>query len=63
MEKLSVFLFKFNIYKFTHDYKFKYITRVAAMAPQKLKKLATLTTAVVVPDNLTIVPIHIDKIN
>lgn len=36
---------------------------VAARAPQKLKKLATLTTAVVVPDTFTIVPIQIDKIN
>lgn len=45
------------------DYKFKYIILVAAMAPQKLKKLATLTTAVVVPDSFTMVPIQIDKIN
>lgn len=44
-------------------YKSKYIICVAAMAPQKLKKAATLTTAVVVPETLTIVPIHKDKIN
>lgn len=44
-------------------YKSKYIICVAQMAPQKLKKLAVDTTAVVVPDNVTIVPIQIDKMN
>lgn len=36
---------------------------VAAMAPQRLKKLAIETTAVVVPDNVTMVPMHSDKMN
>lgn len=44
-------------------YKSKYMTCVALIAPQKLRKLATLTTAVVVPDHITIEPIHSDKIN
>lgn len=44
-------------------YKSKYMICVADNAPQKLKKLATLTTAVVVPDHVTIVPMHIDKMN
>lgn len=39
------------------------MTCVAEMAPQKLKKLATEITAVVVPDHVTIVPMHNDKIN
>lgn len=33
------------------------------MAPQKLRKAATLTTAVVVPVQDTIVPIQIERIN
>lgn len=44
-------------------YKSKYIIFVAVIAPQKLKKLAILTTAVVVPDMLTIVPMHKERIN
>lgn len=36
---------------------------VADIAPQKLKKLATLTTAVVVLVTETMVPIHNDNIN
>lgn len=60
MEELSLIGYVCNV---GYDYKFKYIILVAAMAPQKLKKLATLTTAVVVPDILTIVPMQIDKIN
>lgn len=44
-------------------YKSKYITCDADKAPKKLKALATDTTAVVVPEYVTIVPIHIDKMN
>ena len=36
---------------------------VAEIAPQKAKKLATETTAVVVPLHETIEPMHIDKMN
>lgn len=36
---------------------------VALIAPQKLRKLATLTTAVVVPDQITIDPMHKDRMN
>lgn len=39
------------------------MTCVAAAAPQRLKKLAIETTAVVVPDHVTIVPMHNDKMN
>lgn len=39
------------------------MTCVAHIAPQKLRKLAVDTTAVVVPDHFTIVPMQIDKIN
>lgn len=39
------------------------MTCVADIAPQKAKKLATEMTAVVVPDHVTIVPMHIDKMN
>lgn len=39
------------------------MTCVAQIAPQKLKKLAIDTTAVVVPDHMTIVPMHKDKMN
>lgn len=52
---MSLFLVSF--------YRSKYITCVAEMAPHKLKKLATATTAVVVPDHATIEPIQIDSIN
>lgn len=36
---------------------------VALNAPHKLRKLAIETTAVVVPDHFTIVPIQMDKMN
>lgn len=52
-----------TIYNFYIVYKSKYIIWVAERAPQKLRKLAVDTTAVVVPDTETIVPIHIDNIN
>lgn len=39
------------------------MTCEADSAPQKLRKLATLTTAVVVPVHNTIDPIHRDRIN
>lgn len=48
---------------FLFAYKSKYTTCVAEIAPQRLKKLATETTAVVVPDHVTIVPMHKDNIN
>lgn len=35
----------------------------AEIAPQNARKLATLTTAVVVPVKDTIVPMHIERIN
>lgn len=44
-------------------YRSKYMIWVALMAPQKLRKLATLTTAVVVPDQITIEPMHSDRMN
>lgn len=44
-------------------YKSKYIIWVAQQAAQNAKKLATETTAVVVPDQVTIDPMHIDRIN
>lgn len=44
-------------------YKSKYMICVALIAPQKLRKLATLTTAVVVPDQITIEPMHKDSTN
>lgn len=48
----------------THPlYRSKYMICVADMAPQKLKKLATETTAVVVPDHATIEPMQIDRMN
>jgi len=46
-----------------YAYRSKYIIRVADKAPQKLRKLAVLITAVVVPDIFMIVPIHKDKRN
>lgn len=36
---------------------------MALIAPHKLKKLAIETTAVVVPDHVTIVPMQSDKMN
>lgn len=39
------------------------MTCVAAMDPKKARALATLTTAVVVPDIDTIVPMQRDRIN
>lgn len=44
-------------------YKSKYIILVAAIAPHKLKKLAVATTAVVVPDIRTIVPMQMERKN
>lgn len=41
----------------------KYMTCVATMAPQKLRKLATPTTAVVVPARLTMLPMHMERMN
>jgi len=36
---------------------------VADIAPKKASAVATLTTAVVVPDTLTIVPMHMERMN
>lgn len=44
-------------------YKSKYMTCVALNAPQNPKKDATDTTAVVVPVQETIVPMHMERTN
>lgn len=44
-------------------YKSKYIIRVAQIAAHNAKKLAVETTAVVVPDHVTIDPMHSDSMN
>lgn len=59
----SLFLTRKSSPSHPHPHKSKYMICVALIAPQKLRKAATLTTAVVVPDQITILPMHSDRMN